>query len=179
MPDMPVTLVLPSGGARTADVPDDVPVHDLLGELTSLLKLPTTGPDGRPMSYRMDSKALGRPYLRLFNRLLAAPFDAYKACVHEIFTMAQFCLRVVSSSSDRNYRFADELRRLADAQTYWVLNAHWAYPTFAAYVLARCGTRSSKRDREAVRHTLALLSAARSMPELLEGLGIRRVRRGR
>jgi ubiquitin-protein ligase len=60
MPDMPVTLVLPSGGARTADVPDDVPVHDLMGELTSLLKLPTTGPDGRPMSYRMDSKALGR-----------------------------------------------------------------------------------------------------------------------
>src|SRR5574341_1840403 len=60
MADMPVTLVLPSGGARTADVPDDVPVHDLMGELTSLLKLPTTGPDGRPMSYRMDSKALGR-----------------------------------------------------------------------------------------------------------------------
>jgi len=29
-------------------------------ELTSLLKLPTIGPDGRPMGYRMDSKALGR-----------------------------------------------------------------------------------------------------------------------
>jgi len=60
MPDMPVTLVLPSGGARTADVPDDVIVRDLLAELTPLLDLPTTGPDGRPMSYRLDSKALGR-----------------------------------------------------------------------------------------------------------------------
>jgi len=60
MPDMPVTLVLPSGGVRTADVPDDVAVLDLLAELTPLLNLPTTGPDGRPMSYRMDSKALGR-----------------------------------------------------------------------------------------------------------------------
>src|SRR5688572_7383772 len=60
MPDMPVTLVLPSGGARTADVPDDVSVRDLLAELTPLLDLPTTGPDGRPMSYRLDSKALGR-----------------------------------------------------------------------------------------------------------------------
>jgi ubiquitin-protein ligase len=60
MPDMPVTLVLPSGGARTADVPDDVAVKDLLAELTPLLDLPTTGPDGRPMSYRLDSKALGR-----------------------------------------------------------------------------------------------------------------------
>jgi ubiquitin-protein ligase len=60
MPDLSVTIVLPSGGARTAEVPDDAAVRDLLAELTSLLKLPTVGPDGRPMGYRMDSKALGR-----------------------------------------------------------------------------------------------------------------------
>ena len=60
MSDLNVTLVLPSGGARTAEVPDDVAVHDLLEELTSLLQLPTVGPDGRPMTYRLDSKALGR-----------------------------------------------------------------------------------------------------------------------
>jgi hypothetical protein len=60
MSDLPVTLVLPSGGTRTADVPDDVPVKDLLPELTTSLELPVTGPDGRPMSYRLDSKALGR-----------------------------------------------------------------------------------------------------------------------
>jgi hypothetical protein len=29
-------------------------------ELTTSLELPTTGPDGRPMGYRLDSKALGR-----------------------------------------------------------------------------------------------------------------------
>lgn len=60
MPDLPVTLVLPSGGTRTAEVPDDVSVGDLLPELTTSLELPTTGPDGRPMGYRLDSKALGR-----------------------------------------------------------------------------------------------------------------------
>lgn len=60
MADLNVTIVLPSGGARIAEVPDDVPVRDLLTELVSMLNLPTTGPDGRPMSYRMDSKALGR-----------------------------------------------------------------------------------------------------------------------
>jgi ubiquitin-protein ligase len=60
MPDLNVTFVLPSGGARTAEVPDDVAVHDLMTELISMLNLPTIGPDGRPMSYRMDSKALGR-----------------------------------------------------------------------------------------------------------------------
>jgi len=60
MPDLPVTIVLPSGGARAAEMPDDAPVRDLMAELTSLLKLPTVGPDGRPMGYRIDSKALGR-----------------------------------------------------------------------------------------------------------------------
>jgi len=60
MPDLSVTIILPNGGTRRAEVPDDVAVRDLLGELTSLLKLPTTGPDGRPMGYRLDSKALGR-----------------------------------------------------------------------------------------------------------------------
>ncbi len=60
MPDLNVTIVLPSGGARAAEVPDDVSVHDLLTEFTALLQLPTVGPDGRPMFYRIDSKALGR-----------------------------------------------------------------------------------------------------------------------
>src|SRR5512134_286858 len=60
MPELNVTFVLPSGGARTAEVPDDVPVRGLMTELISMLKLPTIGPDGRPMAYRMDSKALGR-----------------------------------------------------------------------------------------------------------------------
>ncbi|MDD5467021.1 MAG: EsaB/YukD family protein [Anaerolineales bacterium] len=60
MADKPVTLVLPSGGTRTAEVPDDVAVRELIPELATSLELPTTGPDGRPISYRLDSKALGR-----------------------------------------------------------------------------------------------------------------------
>jgi ubiquitin-protein ligase len=60
MTDLEVTLVLPNGGARNAEVPDDVPVRELLPELTTSLELPTTDPDGRPMGYRLDSKALGR-----------------------------------------------------------------------------------------------------------------------
>jgi len=60
MADVPVTVVLPSGGARSAEVPGDVAVKELVPELTTSLQLPTTGPDGRPMSYRIDSKALGR-----------------------------------------------------------------------------------------------------------------------
>ncbi len=60
MSDIPVTLVLPAGGTRTAEVPDDVPVNELMPELTTSLELPTVGPDGRPMGYRLDSKALGR-----------------------------------------------------------------------------------------------------------------------
>jgi ubiquitin-protein ligase len=60
MADIPVTIILPHGSARNAEVPADVQVRDLVTELVSLLKLPTIGPDGRPMGYRLDSKALGR-----------------------------------------------------------------------------------------------------------------------
>jgi len=60
MTDKNVTLVLPSGGSRTAEVPDDVVIKDLIPELTTSLELPVTGPDGRPVNYRLDSKALGR-----------------------------------------------------------------------------------------------------------------------
>src|SRR5512142_1977154 len=60
MADLSVTIMLPAGGARTAEVPDDVPVRELLPELVSVLELPTSGPDGRPVGYRIDSKALGR-----------------------------------------------------------------------------------------------------------------------
>jgi WXG100 protein secretion system (Wss), protein YukD len=60
MSDLSVTVVLPSGGSRTAELPDDVVVKELIPELTTSLELPVTGPDGRPMSYRLDSKALGR-----------------------------------------------------------------------------------------------------------------------
>ncbi len=60
MPDISVTVVLPNGGARRAEIPDDISAGELVAELTSLLNLPTVGPDGRPMGYRLDSKALGR-----------------------------------------------------------------------------------------------------------------------
>lgn len=63
MTDRSITIVLPNGGARRADIPADVAVGDILTELTSLLQLPTVGPDGRPMGYRLDSKALGRELL--------------------------------------------------------------------------------------------------------------------
>ena len=60
MADKNITLVLPSGGTRNAEIPADVPVKDLIPELATTLELPTVCPDGRPVSYRLDSKALGR-----------------------------------------------------------------------------------------------------------------------
>ena len=60
MVDLPVTIVLPSGGRRTAEVPKDVPVKELIPVLATALQLPTTSPDGRPTSYRLESQALGR-----------------------------------------------------------------------------------------------------------------------
>jgi len=52
MAEILVTIVLPNGGARQAEMPGDIQVRDLLPELIGLLQLPTIGPDGRPMGYR-------------------------------------------------------------------------------------------------------------------------------
>ena len=41
MADKNVTLVLPSGGTRNAEVPDDATIKDLLPELATSLELPT------------------------------------------------------------------------------------------------------------------------------------------
>ena len=60
MADIEVTVILPTGGVHNAEMPDDVPMNELLPELVTTLSLPTTGPDGRPVSYRVDSKGLGR-----------------------------------------------------------------------------------------------------------------------
>jgi ubiquitin-protein ligase len=60
MSEKNVTLILPNGGARNAEIPDDVHTGNLLGDLASMLQLPAVGPDGQPMAYRLDSKTLGR-----------------------------------------------------------------------------------------------------------------------
>jgi hypothetical protein len=60
MAEAKVAIQLPSGELKTVALPDDVAIRDLLPELVTALSLPVTGPDGRPISYRIDSKALGR-----------------------------------------------------------------------------------------------------------------------
>ncbi|HLE26679.1 MAG TPA: ubiquitin-conjugating enzyme E2 [Anaerolineales bacterium] len=124
MPDLPVTIVLPSGGARTADVPDDVPVRDLLTELTSLLNLPTLGPDGRPMSYRMDSKALGRE-LREDESLAAAEVPANDRL---ILTADITAGAVTLDQSPRMRRLRGDFERLADLTTHTDLIRFEAQP---------------------------------------------------
>lgn len=60
MADTKVSIQLPNGEMKNVLLPDDVPVAELLPELVTTLGIPVVGPDGRPMNYRLDSKALGR-----------------------------------------------------------------------------------------------------------------------
>src|SRR5258708_5134204 len=61
MTGMNVTLMLPAGGRRRVEVPDDVAVRDLMLEIVTILKLPTTDAAGHALNYRLNSKALGHP----------------------------------------------------------------------------------------------------------------------
>lgn len=58
-----VTIELPSGEGKTVSIPNDVSIQELLPELITTLGVPVTGPDGRPISYRLDSKSQGRSVL--------------------------------------------------------------------------------------------------------------------
>ena len=60
MADTKVSIQLPNGETKNVLLPEDVPVAELLPELVTTLGIPVVGPDGRPMNYRLDSKALGR-----------------------------------------------------------------------------------------------------------------------
>lgn len=45
---------------QKASLPDDAPVNRILAKLVQLMKLPVTGPDGQPMSYKFHHKASGK-----------------------------------------------------------------------------------------------------------------------
>ena len=60
MADIKVTLVLPAGETKNLEVADDIPIQELLPELVTALSIPTLGPDGQPMNYRLTNKASGK-----------------------------------------------------------------------------------------------------------------------
>ena len=56
-----VTIVDVTGNKeQQADIPDDAPVRRIIAKLVQMMNLPTTGPDGQPMSYKFHHKASGR-----------------------------------------------------------------------------------------------------------------------
>ena len=45
---------------QEVEVPDDAPVNRILAVLVDRLKLPATGPDGQPLSYKFHHKQSGK-----------------------------------------------------------------------------------------------------------------------
>ena len=60
MADVPMTLALPSGQTVEIEMPDDVPIGELIPDFVSELRLPTTGSDGAAVVYRIHAKGLAR-----------------------------------------------------------------------------------------------------------------------
>ena len=56
-----VTILDATGSKeQKASLPDDAPVRRIIGKLLEMMKLPATGPDGQPMSYKFHHKASGK-----------------------------------------------------------------------------------------------------------------------
>lgn len=61
MSKITVTIVDQTGNKRTdVTVPDDRPIHAIIQKLIEGMKLPATGPDGQPLSYKLHHKASGK-----------------------------------------------------------------------------------------------------------------------
>jgi uncharacterized ubiquitin-like protein YukD len=45
---------------QKASLPDDAPVRRIIAKLVQMMALPTTGPDGQPLSYKFHHKASGK-----------------------------------------------------------------------------------------------------------------------
>ena len=55
-----VTIMDTTGSkSQEASLPDDAPVRRIVAKLVQMMSLPTTGPDGQPMSYKFHHKASG------------------------------------------------------------------------------------------------------------------------
>jgi uncharacterized ubiquitin-like protein YukD len=58
---MDVTVIDVTGSReQVATLPDDAPVRRVIAKLVELMQMPSTGPDGAPLSYRFHHKASGR-----------------------------------------------------------------------------------------------------------------------
>ncbi len=56
-----VTILDATGSKeQKASLPDEAPVRRIIGKLLEMMKLPATGPDGQPMSYKFHHKASGK-----------------------------------------------------------------------------------------------------------------------
>jgi len=45
---------------QKASLPDDAPVRRIIAKLVQMMNLPSTGPDGQPLSYKFHHKASGK-----------------------------------------------------------------------------------------------------------------------
>jgi len=56
-----VTIMDATGNKeQQAALPDDAPVRRIISKLVEMMNLPTTSPDGQPMSYKFHHKASGK-----------------------------------------------------------------------------------------------------------------------
>ncbi len=60
MASIEVKITVPTGGTSEVELPDDVPISDIIPELVTALSLPTVANDGQPVSYKIHNKDLGR-----------------------------------------------------------------------------------------------------------------------
>ena len=121
-------------------------------------------------TFARTAAAAGRPFIRAYNRLLDAPFDAYRESVRQMFSLCLLLLEVAQRKDPTRFAGLSKIEDHIRHSSMFPFLVRYDYANFVLYTLAFCGGRQSSADRVAVKDCRRALERARSMTDFLETL---------
>ena len=121
-------------------------------------------------TFARTAAVAGRPFIRAYNRLLKAPFDAYRESVRQMFALSMSLLEVAQRKDSTSFDGLSKIEGHIRHSSMFPFLTRFDYANFVLYTLAFCGGRGSSADLAAVSDCRRALERARSMSGFLTTL---------
>ena len=165
---MPQMTLLAESLASTADIYFMFVYYSKHGADHPVSKVKITHFLQRALASGFDEKE----FYAQFNSGLKDPFSAYRQNVLNMFRVCMLLYKSSMRPKASSFFLDPRLRVQIRAAGYGPFQAPFDYGTFVLYTRAYCGTASSKRDRDATKDCLRLLSDSENFEAFLGGLGL-------
>lgn len=119
------------------------------------------------MRYVANSTALGKPFVRVFNKILESPFLGFKETVMDhlkiSFTLIEYCKSTIENRRQLPQSVRQKLKNIEKI----LFLSHKPFASFALYTMTFCGAKSSAEDENSYAECLAILDKSSSMSEFI------------